>query len=189
MTGDAVGIIRLHRAEDDADAILRRRVAVLLEIAEAEVLVGRSCPRCGSSTHGRPWARPRGARREVFVSITRSGEHLMTAVTTEGPVGVDLESIAAVSRGWDPALVLHPSERSAAVRSGPRGRAALWARKEAVLKALGTGLETPMNALRSTDFDVVDLSAPSGHVAALARLWRGRRPPSAPASVAGGPRA
>lgn len=44
MTGDAVGIIRLHRAEDDADAILRRRVAVLLEIAEAEVLRAGPAP-------------------------------------------------------------------------------------------------------------------------------------------------
>lgn len=167
MTGEAVGIIRLHRAEEDADAILRGRVSALLEIVEADVLVGRSCPRCGSSAHGRPWARPRGARREVFVSLTRCGEHLMTAMTTEGPVGVDLESIAAVSRGWDPALILHPSECDPHT---PAERAALWARKEAVLKALGTGLETPMNALRSTDFDVVDLPAPPGHVAALARL-------------------
>lgn len=167
---DPSGILALHRAEEDADGILRARVAALLGLAAADVLVGRSCPRCGSSAHGRPWARPRGARREVFVSLTRCGEHLMTAVSEDGPVGVDLEAIAAVGRAWDPQLMLHPSERAAAERAGPRERAALWARKEAVLKALGTGLQTPMSALRLADHHVVDVPAPPGHVAALARL-------------------
>lgn len=164
------GIVLLHSAEEDADGILRARVSALLGIEGADVLVGRSCPRCGSSAHGRPWARPRGARQEIFVSLSRCGEHLMTAVRSEGPVGVDLESVGAVGRGWDPELVLHPSERAAGERSGLPERAALWTRKEAVLKALGTGFETPMSALKLADFDVDDLPAPPGHVAAIARL-------------------
>lgn len=167
---DPARIVRLHRAEQDADGILRARVAALLRISAADVLVGRSCPRCGSPEHGRPWARPRGARTEVFVSLTRCGEHLMSAVSTEGPLGVDLESVAAVDRAWDPELMLHPSERAAAESADARERAALWSRKEAVLKALGTGLDTPMSALRLADHDVRDLPAPPGHVAALARL-------------------
>lgn len=167
---DAAGIARLHHAEEDADALMRDRVAALLGIAPTDVLVGRSCPRCGSSSHGRPWARARGRRDEVPVSLTRCGEHLITAVNPGGPVGVDLESIAAVGRGWDPELMLHPSERAAAARADPPERAALWARKEAVLKALGTGLQTPMSELRLADFEVEDLPAPPGHVAALARL-------------------
>ena len=178
----ALRIVHLHSALEDADAILRDRVAVLLGIPGADVLVGRSCPRCGSSAHGRPWARPRDAREEVHVSLTRCGEHLMTAVSTEGPVGVDLESIAAVDRGWDPELMLHPSERSVGEPRGsqergnpqeprdPEGRAAVWARKEAVLKALGTGFGTPMSTVRLADFAVFDLPAPPGHVAAITRL-------------------
>ena len=94
----------------------------------------------------------------------------MTAVNPGGPVGVDLESIAAVGRGWSPELMLHPSERAAAARADPPERAVLWARKEAVLKALGTGMQTPMSELRLADFAVEDLPAPPGHVAALARL-------------------
>lgn len=167
---DAARIVRLHRAEEDADGILRDRVAELLGLPPTDVLVGRSCPRCGSSSHGRPWARARGRRDEVPVSLTRCGEHLMTAVSADGPVGVDLESIAAVGRAWDQRLMLHPSERAAAAHADPPERAALWTRKEAVLKALGTGLQTPMNELRLADFAVEDLPAPPGHVAALARL-------------------
>lgn len=167
---DRSDIVRRHRAEQDADATLRARVAALLGVTETEVLVGRSCPRCGSSAHGRPWARARGGRDEIPVSLSRCGEHLLTAVRAEGPVGVDLESIAAVDRAWDPQLMLHPSEKAAAARTDARGRAALWAGKEAVLKALGTGLQTPMSTLRLADFAVEDLPAPAGHVAALARL-------------------
>lgn len=142
-------------------------MAALLGLAAAEVLVGRACPRCGSGAHGRPWARARGRRDEVAVSLSRCGPHLMTAVRAAGPVGVDLESVAAVARGWDPELVLHPGERAPRT---DRGRAAVWARKEAVLKALGTGLATPMSSLDLADVAVQDVPAPPGHVAALARL-------------------
>lgn len=166
---DPGGTVHLHPAGEDADGILRVRVAALLGIEASDVLVGRSCPRCGSSAHGRPWARARGRRDEIPVSLSRCGAHLLTAVRADGPVGVDLESIAAVARGWDAELVLHPSERG---RRAPRtddARGAVWARKEAVLKLLGTGLVTPMSAVRLAEHDVQDLPAPPGHVAALAR--------------------
>ena len=54
MTAPAEGIVHLHRAEEDADAILRARIAELLGLETADVLTGRACPRCGSSAHGRP---------------------------------------------------------------------------------------------------------------------------------------
>lgn len=164
---DPEGIVRLCRAEEDADALLCDRVAAVLAVAAAEVRVGRICPRCGSARHGRP--RARVGRLEVPVSLSRCGLHLLTAVRADGPVGVDIESIAAVGRGWDEELVLHPSERGRRAPRTPEARAAVWARKEAVLKLLGTGLATPMSALRLAEHDVQDLPAPPGHVAALAR--------------------
>lgn len=172
MPVDVDGIVQLHGGEQDADEILRARAAQLLGLASAEVLVGRSCPRCGSSAHGRPWARARGRRDEVPVSLTRCGEHLMTAVAAPGAlgVGVDLEAVAAVERGWDAGLVLHPDEQSESAPCTAHERAAMWARKEAILKALGDGLDTPMSTVRVVDFAVTDLPAPPGHVAALALL-------------------
>ena len=164
------GLVQLHRAQDDADAVLRGRVAALLGTEPADVLVGRSCGRCGSSDHGRPWARGRGRRDEVAVSLSRCGQHLMTAVSAEGAVGVDLEEVAAVTRLGDHALVLHPSEAAPGRSLEPTELAAMWARKEAILKALGVGLATPMATIRVADFDVVDLPAPPGHVAAVAML-------------------
>ena len=163
----SAGLVRLHGAEEDADEILRARVAALRGVPLQEVRVGRACPRCGADAHGRPWALV--GTLEVPVSLSRCGEHLMTAVVPAGAVGVDLESVAAVARGWDEDLVLHPRERDRGAPGTDRERAAVWARKEAVLKMLGTGLATPMSTVDLADHDVTDVPAPPGHVAALAR--------------------
>ena len=122
---------------------------------------GRHCPACGSDAHGRPWARLADGRTP-HVSLSRCGEHLVTVVA-EHPVGIDVESVAAVDARWDPTLVLHPDERA----DSPRERALAWCRKEAVLKALGTGLRTPMSRIRCADWAHVDVTAPAGCVASV----------------------
>jgi len=159
--------VQLHRAEKDADQVLRERVAALCGTTAQEVRVGRACPRCGAGSHGRPWARV--GTLEVPVSLTRCGEHLMTALAPSGAVGVDLEAITAVGRGWDEDLVLHPRERGRRAPRTDEARARVWARKEAVLKMLGTGLMTPMSAVDLAEHRVADVPAPPGHVAALAQ--------------------
>ncbi|WP_235499496.1 4'-phosphopantetheinyl transferase family protein [Janibacter sp. Soil728] len=177
------------------------------------VTIGRHCPTCGSTTHGRPWVRlPDGT--SPHVSLSRCGEHVVTVVADD-PVGIDVESIAAVDARWDPALVLHPDEPDPAApaptRPGLAGsgrahspmamrenlhspmamhenlhspmamrenlhspmamqRAAAWCRKEAILKALGTGLSTPMSEIRVADWQVVDIEAPGGLAAAVATI-------------------
>ena len=152
----------------DADAALRahsqrwsRREGAprpSLETTE-EIRTGRHCPTCGSDSHGRPWVRlPDGA--SPHVSLSRCGDHLVTVVA-DHPVGVDVESIAAVNARWDPALVLHPSETLHSPRA-MQDRAATWCRKEAILKALGTGLTTPMSEIRVADWEVADIPAPQG---------------------------
>lgn len=137
-----------------------------VEVTAADVRTGRMCPACGSSVHGRPWARVPGHDGEIGVSLSRSGPHLLTAVRLGGGVGADVESIAAVDAGWDPGLVLAPGEEDLA--RTPEARARLWAGKEAVLKLLGAGLRTPMSEVRLADFDVRPVASPPGFVAAVA---------------------
>jgi 4'-phosphopantetheinyl transferase len=139
-------------------------------LGPGEVETGRLCPRCGSAEHGRPWVRHRS--RPVPVSLSRSRPHLLTAVGTVGQVGVDVESIAAVTRRWDPALVLAPGEMA----DTPEDRSRFWARKEAVLKAYAVGLADPMCRLVLADFpgELDDVPAPPGYVAAVVRLREGR---------------
>lgn len=127
------------------------------------VEVGQLCHRCGSSRHGRPWLRLDG--RKVHVSVARSGPHLLTVVAA-APVGVDVESVDAVGRGWHADLVCTASELA-----DPPGttsaRAAMWVAKEAVLKQRGTGLATPMTEVSLAAYDVQHLRAPDGYVAAV----------------------
>ncbi|MDN5718092.1 MAG: 4'-phosphopantetheinyl transferase superfamily protein [Janibacter sp.] len=151
----------------------------------ADIEVGRHCPSCGSTTHGRPWVRLADGTSPP-VSLSRCGEHLVTVVADD-PVGIDVESIAAVDARWDPTLVLHPSEKHphdlkemrtpahdlkemrtfAHDLKEMRHWAAMWCRKEAILKALGTGLSTPMSEIRVADWQVEDIAAPDGLAAAV----------------------
>lgn len=160
----------------------------------ADIEVGRHCPSCGSTTHGRPWVRLADGT-SPHVSLSRCGEHLVTVIADD-PVGIDVESTAAVDARWDPALVLHPDEVPHDLKEmrelahdlkemrGPahdlkemrllahdlkemRGRAAMWCRKEAILKALGTGLSTPMSEIRVADWPVEDIPAPEGLTASV----------------------
>lgn len=170
------------------------RAHVLAVLGPGQVDVGHLCPLCGSSAHGRPWARhvpaapeattpaplPRPAPRwvrpdggvahEVFVSVSRAARALphgyaVTALSLTGPVGVDVEVVEGVARGWDPSLVLAPGEHAAT----PQERAWHWAAKEAVLKRAGTGLATPMTQVRLADEgELCHVPAPDGLVAVLA---------------------
>ncbi|MGO1166506.1 MAG: 4'-phosphopantetheinyl transferase family protein [Janibacter sp.] len=147
-----------------SDDALRAHVADALDLDATQVRVGRHCKWCGSDRHGRPWARTPDGRRP-HVSLARASGHLVTALDHR-PVGVDLESVQSVDERWDPALVLHPTETA----DTPQARAALWCRKEAILKATGDGLEVAMDSLRCTDWSVEDLPAPPGLWASVATV-------------------
>lgn len=144
---------------------------VLAVLGPGQVTVGHLCAACGSPDHGRPWARrapdgePAGPADEIFVSVSRAAGHAVTALSLRGPLGVDVEVVADVDRGWDPALVLAPGEDA----QTPADRARCWAAKEAVLKRRGTGLATPMPSVRLADEgELLRIPAPDGLVAALA---------------------
>ncbi|WP_210650906.1 4'-phosphopantetheinyl transferase superfamily protein [Nocardioides sp. SYSU D00065] len=157
--------VRWHATDTGARRALELHAAAHLRAAAGLVTSGRLCPRCGSSRHGRPWLRVGGTRHHV--SLSRSGPHLLTAIA-DRPVGVDVESVAAVASRWDPGLVLAGGE----VATDDVARARAWARKEAVLKARGTGLATPMGAVLLAEERWADLDAPEGYVAAVS--WGGR---------------
>ncbi|WP_051552032.1 4'-phosphopantetheinyl transferase family protein [Nocardioides sp. URHA0020] len=158
------------------DVALGAHAALAAHLGPGTTVTGRLCARCGSADHGRPWASYDG--RAVPVSLARSGPHLVTAVSTEGAVGVDVESVAEVAARWPAGLVLAPGE----VAVDGLEQARVWARKEAVLKAYGVGLDRPMTSLHLAAESWADVAAPAGYVAALAVL---RPQPAAPAAPPG----
>lgn len=149
--------------------------------------------------HGKPFL-PGGPS----FSVSHSGERLLIALAAGGRVGVDVERIRpvrrlrAVAARW-----LAPGERAwlaAGDEAGADADAAffaVWTRKEAVAKALGSGLATSFRSFsvdmsaseggdgcgggladlavsgeRADDWTVTGLIADPGVVAAVAADWR-----------------
>ena len=136
-----------------ARALLRGVVGDHLHCTPRTVPLRVECPDCGGA-HG-PVLVDTGTRTGTgtgtdraagpFVSITRAGSLMAVAVPDAGPVGVDIESHAAVSAAPLTRIGLPGRELAAHERRGRRGARALarsWVSAEAVLKAAGTGLRT-----------------------------------------------
>ena len=109
--------------------------------------IERHCVRCGSGDHGKP--RLADTAAGVHFSLAQSGPHVVVAVSRAGPVGIDVESLKP-NRDYRP---LHRKTLTAArpPRSQRRARdrcdfLRTWVRKEAVTKAVGTGLATPFDS-------------------------------------------
>ena len=165
-----------------------------------------SCPDCGTGPeldHGRPGYRlhqvPAGLR--LGLSLSRShGWALLAAGPADSvrpagaaasvrpagaagvTIGVDLEhSSGVLFPGFDD-VALTPAERQLLAALSPEQatlwRTAAWARKEAVLKARGTGLRIepssveaygePVDGTILVDLDTVALGLPPGFAGALA---------------------
>ena len=160
--GDVVLVVAPRGATDAADRLfLAAAAAWVLGAAPATVQIERSCPHCGGQDHGRPMVTvASGSRsspgslsspgsRPLHVSLSRTGGTVALALTFLGPVGVDIESVADVSRaGFDAvafdAVAFGPAELATlaelAGTDAAGARARLWTAKEAVLKCTGDGL-------------------------------------------------
>ena len=154
-----------------AHALTRVVLGVRLGRPPASLVFDRTC-RCGEP-HGKPVL----AGGPGF-SFTHAGAVVGVAVLDGGPVGLDVEPVRALPdlEGMA-AHVGAPAEPAAFFRA--------WTRKEALLKATGDGLASPMAAIVLDEHGVVewggpgapdgpvwlrDLVAPDGSPAAVAGL-------------------
>ncbi|MFF4140791.1 4'-phosphopantetheinyl transferase family protein [Streptomyces sp. NPDC001698] len=96
------------------------------------------CP-CCTELHGRPVL----ASGSMEFSLSHSRDLVLIGVAPV-PIGIDAEPIPEAEVAEELAKLLHPSEygevEAAALEDRPAAFARLWARKEAYLKGLGTGL-------------------------------------------------
>lgn len=105
------------------------------------VTFDRTCPWC-AGRHGRPTVRDHPT---LHLSLSRTTSLVGLVVTTAGPVGIDVEQVAGAAFAGFDEVALHPVERAEVdlrAERLDRARAMTWVRKEAALKALGTGLRT-----------------------------------------------
>ncbi|MEU2664935.1 4'-phosphopantetheinyl transferase superfamily protein [Micromonospora sp. NPDC007220] len=122
-----------------AGRLLRRAGAALLGRTEAEIVVEHG--RDGRPLVTVPGA---GARVELPVSVSRADGVVAVAARAAGPVGIDVEwcrplpALALAGRWFAPAEAAWLAGRDADGRA--RDFLRLWTAKEAVGKALGTGL-------------------------------------------------
>lgn len=131
-----------------AHIALRRLLAARLGLPPREVTYIREpCPGCGDP-HGRPALRPRPGSGPpgLHFSLSHSSGRALLGLATV-PVGVDIQRIPAATTTEVCTRLLHPGERAELAELPPERLAAsfaqLWARKEAYLKGLGTGLGRP----------------------------------------------
>ena len=104
-----------------------------------------------ASVHGKPFALLRGVPANVSFNVSHSGGNGLIAVADdEDRVGVDLEEIVAKRNleslieavmGPDELAELAPLQGTAKLRLFYR----IWTRKEALIKALGTGFATDVS--------------------------------------------
>lgn len=130
-----------------AAALLLARVAVAeaCGIEPADIRVDRRCPRCGSTAHGVPRVVRADGGPVPHLSLSRARDLVVVALAGS-PVGVDVEPVTATPP--DRGVVLADDEQPA---PEPHGLLRSWVRKEAVLKAAGTGLAVDPRTLRVDD--------------------------------------
>jgi 4'-phosphopantetheinyl transferase len=128
--------------------------------------IDRTCPDCGE-----PHGKPRVVGHDLHVSVSHSGDRIAVALTWAAPVGIDVEEITALEVDDLRRMVLSPREWV------EMDFFEMWARKEAVLKATGAGLRTPMPSITLTphgvegmDCAIAGLDAGSRYAAAVAVL-------------------
>lgn len=134
-----------------ARALLRLAVAEATGVDACDVPVEASCPDCDRA-HGKPSVPGWG----LEVSLSHSRHRVVVAVTTAGPVGVDVEWVDQdVQVGGIALHVLSADERRAWCDAGGRPRARdfyeYWVRKESVVKATGDGLRIPLTAVEVSE--------------------------------------
>ena len=123
-----------------AHALARLVLATSAGVAPGALVFDRTC-RCGAQ-HGKP-VLPDGPG----FSFSHAGDLVGVAVRPDGAVGLDVEQVRAVA-DLD-ALAEHVCSPAESARGAvdPAAFFRLWTRKEALVKATGEGLASPMTAI------------------------------------------
>lgn len=154
---------------------LRLHISALTGDSPGLLTADYFCPTCSNSAgHGIPQYQLPSRAGRLRVSLSRSGNWcLLAASLDEGlaGIGVDIENGSAADFDGFPSLAMTANERGQLEEMPPaleaRFQTRLWVRKEAVLKALGTGLAKAPSAVDVSGPIPAGLSGPPA-----AALWK-----------------
>ncbi|MER5217504.1 4'-phosphopantetheinyl transferase superfamily protein [Streptomyces sp. NPDC002838] len=149
--------------------------------ADAVRLVREPCPTCGAP-HGKPAVHG----GDAHFSISRSGDVVLIGIA-DVPVGVDIEQVPRSDVVAELSSSLHRKEAAELAAEPDHTKsvafARTWARKEAYLKGIGTGLSRdpardyvgagPRPGTGPRGWALGDVAVPDGYAGAFA-LWVGR---------------
>jgi len=93
--------------------------------------------------HYNPWQRPYFNTGFDF-NISHSGNVVVCCATDNGKVGIDIELTGPVNFNYDDYFTLNEQKNIRAAPNPDIDFFKYWTRKEAVLKAVGTGVYTPL---------------------------------------------
>lgn len=158
----------------DAHDLLIRLISTHFGIEDSRI--SHACPECGSSTHGRPFL---VGHPGLSVSVSRAadGTRVAVAASDVASVGIDIEARRSVLPADASGIIQHPREEYSS--NGELLRA--WVRKEAILKAEGTGLvrdprdihvDESGTVISGSRARCIDVDAGDAWVCALAQISR-----------------
>lgn len=131
-----------------------------------------------------PWGKPAlsDLHRDFYFSISHSSDRFLVALSRTGPVGVDIEKIADDAPYDIADQIMTPGEQSLLMRIPAQDRRQtfydLWARKEAVAKAIGRGLDIDFRTIEVCNGMNCDLAhAVVGDTSAAEANWNIMRLP------------
>jgi 4'-phosphopantetheinyl transferase len=165
---------RMRRQEDRdrgvlAHGLARRLLAAAVGGEPRDVALDVHCAGCGSDEHGKPHVRA-GVPGAPQFNLTHSGRVVAVALApADLPVGVDVEARRAMDWGPLRRNVFGDDEWAAAdaVADPERERFAIWARKEAAVKASGHGLSLGLSKVRTRPLPPTTPDGPAAWTATL----------------------
>ncbi|MFJ9540016.1 4'-phosphopantetheinyl transferase family protein [Streptomyces sp. NPDC101225] len=152
----------------------RRVLGELLGVPPRRIRLGRApCPCCDAPDQGPPVVLHPGGAPRISLSHTTGCAALAVC---EGPVGVDVEERRPLPVSTLAASTLTPGEAEhlADMPAGPGRDAAFlrcWTRKEAVLKAVGTGITSDLTVLETLPGSSGPVRVEAGAHPAAPRPW------------------
>jgi phosphopantetheinyl transferase len=140
-------------ARSELDRLVLEKASSAVGLDSAELRLSAVCAHHGPGDHGKPCVvGPTGARLDIFdFSISHCEGLTAVATSRDGWVGVDLERILDVEMGWEIACSAFTDLERRTLRHARDVAVTatrIWTRKEAVTKAIGTGVTTDFHKLQ-----------------------------------------